>query len=80
MVFVRRNKRTKKFRVVIEYDPSEPTPYKYGVYVPSLPPCYSEGRTRAEALENIREVLSLYLDAQKELAKRRRIEVVSVKV
>jgi len=35
----------------------------YTVYVPSLPGCISEGDTREEALENIREAIELYLEA-----------------
>jgi len=34
----------------------------YTVYVPSLPGCISEGDTREEALENIREAIELYLE------------------
>jgi predicted RNase H-like HicB family nuclease len=34
----------------------------YTVYVPSLPGCISEGETRQEALDNIREAVSLYLE------------------
>jgi len=34
----------------------------YTVYVPSLPGCISEGDTRDEALENIREAIELYLE------------------
>lgn len=30
---------------------------------PSLPGCLSQGRTRAEAIENIREAIALYLEA-----------------
>jgi predicted RNase H-like HicB family nuclease len=30
--------------------------------VPSLPGCISEGRTRDEALQNIREAIDLYLE------------------
>jgi len=30
--------------------------------VPSLPGCISEGRTRDEALENIREAITVYLE------------------
>ncbi len=35
----------------------------YTVYVPALPGCISEGETRIEALENIREAIELYLDS-----------------
>jgi predicted RNase H-like HicB family nuclease len=48
-----------KLRVVLE--PSEEGGYT--VYVPSLPGCISEGDTREEALENIREAIDLYLEA-----------------
>lgn len=34
----------------------------FTVYVPSLPGCISEGDTREEALENIREAIELYLE------------------
>lgn len=47
-----------KLRVVLE--PSEEGGYT--VYVPSLPGCISEGDTRDEALENIREAIELYLE------------------
>ena len=34
----------------------------YTATVPALPGCISEGNTRQEALENIREAIELYLD------------------
>ncbi len=45
-------------KVVLE--PSEEGGFT--VYVPSLPGCVSEGRTREEALKNIREAIELYLE------------------
>jgi predicted RNase H-like HicB family nuclease len=45
-------------RVVLE--PSEDGGFT--VWVPSLPGCISEGETREEALDNIREAIALYLD------------------
>ena len=33
------------------------------VSVPALPGCWSEGDTEAEALENIREPIDLYIDS-----------------
>ncbi len=33
----------------------------YTVFVPSLPGCISEGNTKKEALENIKEAIGLYL-------------------
>lgn len=34
----------------------------YTVYVPSLPGCISEGDTKEEAIENIKEAIELYLE------------------
>jgi predicted RNase H-like HicB family nuclease len=47
-----------KLRVVLE--PSEEGGYT--VLVPSLPGCISEGDTKEEALQNIREAIALYLE------------------
>jgi predicted RNase H-like HicB family nuclease len=33
---------------------------------PSLKSCWSQGKTREEALENIREAITLYLEAEPE--------------
>lgn len=35
----------------------------YTVYVPSLPGCISQGETKKEALDNIKEAVELYLEA-----------------
>jgi predicted RNase H-like HicB family nuclease len=48
-----------KYRVLIEQDED-------GVFVaevPSLPGCISQGKTRAEALENVREAIAVYLES-----------------
>jgi len=47
-----------KLKVVLE--PSEEGGFT--VYVPSLPGCISEGDSKQEALENIREAIELYLE------------------
>lgn len=50
-----------KFRVIIQRDED-------GVYVaevPSLPGCVSQGTTRPEALDNVREAIALYLESLK---------------
>jgi len=47
-----------KFKVVLE-------PSKEGgftVFVPSLPGCVSEGESQEDALSNIQEAISLYLE------------------
>lgn len=36
----------------------------YVAHVPSLKSCWSQGKTRAEALENIREAIDLYLEPE----------------
>ncbi len=38
----------------------------YAVWVPGLPGCFSRGRTKEEALENIRAAILSYLDALEE--------------
>ena len=48
-----------KYRVLIEQDED-------GVFVaevPALPGCISQGQTRAEATENIREAIALYIES-----------------
>ncbi|HJQ31087.1 MAG TPA: type II toxin-antitoxin system HicB family antitoxin [Pyrinomonadaceae bacterium] len=48
-----------KYRVLIEQDED-------GVFVaevPSLPGCISQGETREQAVENIREAIALYLES-----------------
>jgi predicted RNase H-like HicB family nuclease len=50
-----------KFRVMIQRDED-------GVYVaevPSLPGCVSQGTTRPETLDNVREAIALYLESLK---------------
>ena len=48
-----------KYRVIIEKDED-------GIYVAeatNLPGCISQGATRAEAIENIKEAIALYLES-----------------
>ena len=48
-----------KYRVLIEQDEG-------GVYiaeVPALPGCISQGQTREEAIENVREAIAAYLES-----------------
>ncbi|NQT19974.1 MAG: type II toxin-antitoxin system HicB family antitoxin [Planctomycetes bacterium] len=48
-----------KYRVLIEQDEDG----IYVVEVPSLPGCISQGRTRSEALSNIKEAIEAYLES-----------------
>lgn len=52
-----------KFKVVI----TEGEDGWYVVEVPSLPGCISQGKTKKEALENIKEAIELYLEPEEEL-------------
>jgi len=48
-----------KYRVLVEQDED-------GVFVaevPTLPGCISQGRTRQEAIENIKEAIAAYLES-----------------
>ena len=47
-----------KLKVILE--PSDEGGYT--VYVPGLPGCISEGDTKEEAIENIKEAIELYLE------------------
>jgi predicted RNase H-like HicB family nuclease len=47
-----------KFSVVVHKD----TDTDYGVIVPDVPGCYSAGSTVSEALENVKEALSLHFE------------------
>ncbi|MEO6801964.1 MAG: type II toxin-antitoxin system HicB family antitoxin [Granulicella sp.] len=41
----------------------------YSINCPALPGCWSEGQTEAEALENIRDAISMYLETISDLNK-----------
>jgi predicted RNase H-like HicB family nuclease len=47
-----------KFSVVVHKD----TDGDYGVIVPDVPGCYSAGSTVTEALDNVKEALSLHFE------------------
>ena len=49
----------------------------YAVHCPALPPCWSQGATRGEALANIRHAIAEYLDYQDEKAAQRKAELVA---
>ena len=50
-----------KFRVRVDRDEDG----AFVAEVPSLPGCVTQGSTRAEALDNIREAITAYLDSLK---------------
>ena len=51
-----------KYRVLLEVDEDG----VFVVEVPSLPGCVSQGASRDEALDNIREAISLYIESLEE--------------
>ncbi|WP_025209110.1 type II toxin-antitoxin system HicB family antitoxin [Hippea sp. KM1] len=51
-----------KYRVIIEQDEDG----MFIAEVPSLPGCISQGKTRQEALTNIKEAIDVYLESLKE--------------
>ena len=48
-----------KFKVLLEQDEDK----WWVVTVPSLPGCISQGKTKAQALKNVREAIELHLSA-----------------
>ncbi len=55
---------TMKFKVIIR----EGEDGWYVVEVPTLPGCISQGRTKKEALENVKEAIELYLEPEDDLS------------
>ena len=49
-----------KLKVIVRKD--EEDPGWYNASVPALPGCHSQGRTKEEALKNIKEAIELYLE------------------
>lgn len=50
-----------KFRIIIEQDEDD----MFVVECPSLPGCISQGKTRKEALENIKDAIQGYIESLK---------------
>jgi predicted RNase H-like HicB family nuclease len=50
-----------KYKILIEQDEDE----MFVAEVPNLPGCISQGKTRAEALDNIREAIQGYIESLK---------------
>ncbi len=48
-----------RYRVLIEQDEDG----MFVAQVPALPGCISQGKTRAEALKNIREAIEVYVES-----------------
>ncbi|MFH1587353.1 MAG: type II toxin-antitoxin system HicB family antitoxin [Candidatus Diapherotrites archaeon] len=64
----------RKFDVVIEKDKDG----WFIVDVPALPGCHTQGKTKKEALKNIKEAIELYLEVHKENKLKKKTPFVSV--
>lgn len=58
----------------------EKTEEGYAVWCPGLPGCWSQGKTEAEALDNIKDAIETYLATIEELTKDKVSRVVEVAV
>lgn len=65
-----------KFKVIIEKTEGE----GYSVYCPTLKGCWSQGKTEAEALENIKDAIKTYLETLDEVTKTKHTHDVAVAV
>ena len=52
----------------------------YAVWVPGLPGCWSQGQTKKEALENIKDAIKEYLATVEDLTKGKEFRYVEVAV
>ncbi|HHD92340.1 MAG TPA: type II toxin-antitoxin system HicB family antitoxin [Candidatus Portnoybacteria bacterium] len=52
--------------------------YGYDVHVPALPGCHSQGETKEEALNNIKDAIRVYLDMEREDLKGANVQEVEV--
>jgi predicted RNase H-like HicB family nuclease len=55
-----------EYTVVLEYDEEIG---EYAALVPSLPGCTSQGKTREEALTNVREAIRGHIEALRQLGR-----------
>ena len=50
----------------------------YTAYVPALPGCISEGETKQNAIKNINEAISLYLEETKKVQLKKLLNTISI--
>lgn len=62
-----------KYKVALER-----TDEGFSVSVPGLPGCWSQGKTEAEALDNIRDAISKYLEVRDKLLQGAEVREVEV--
>jgi len=54
------------------------TQYGYDIHVPALPGCHSQGKTKKEALESIKDAITTYIGMEREELKGAQIQEVEV--
>ena len=65
-----------KWRIVLEYDAVVDA---WAAYCPQLPGCASAGKSKAEALRNVKEAIKLYLEpSDSKISKNATLAYVSV--
>ncbi len=52
--------------------------YGYDAHVPSLPGCHSQGETETDVLENIKDAIGVYLQADEEYVRGAELREVEV--
>jgi len=50
----------------------------YSIWCPGLPGCWSQGQTEAEALENIKDAITAYLETADKLINKKELRYVEV--
>ena len=66
--------KARKFDVILEKDEDG----WFIADVPALPGCHTQGKTRKEVLENVKEAIALCLEVQEERKTKRKTPFVSV--
>ena len=54
------------------------TKYGYDVSVPALPGCHSQGDTKKEAIDNIKDAIVTYIGMEKEELKEAQVQEIEV--
>ena len=75
-----KSRRKVLYRVIISHRPHATGLYKYSAEVPALPGCFSDGRTRKEAIRNIQKVIRERLTPLRPRRSRKDVEMGEVAV
>lgn len=54
--------------------------YGYDIHAPSLPGCHSQGNTKKEAMDNIKDAIITYLEMEKAELKNSEIREVNIAI